>query len=154
LGALSYPFWYWYASAYSGNVGDEFFHAAADILPVLLLATILDVRRTNELEGKQLVPPVAAVFFGELAALNALAFSDGGDMVTNFAAVSSSLVTATFALIIAVMADLSPSDDRPEDGESRMAITSKSEPVMADPAYVPESKPDGTPGKIERDNGQ
>jgi hypothetical protein len=109
LGTLSYPFWYWYADSYPEDIGGEFFHASADILPVLLLATIIDVRRTNELEGKQLVPPIAAVFLGELAALNALAFTDSSQ-VSNFAAVSASLVVATFALVIAVMADLSPSE--------------------------------------------
>lgn len=109
LGTLSYPFWYWYADNYGENIGGEFFHASADILPVLLLATIVDVGRTNELEGKQLVPPIAAVFLGELAALNALAFTDT-NQVPNFAAVSASLVAATFALVIAVMADLSPSE--------------------------------------------
>jgi len=119
LGALSYPFWYWYASGQ--EIGNEFFHAAADILPVLLLATVIDVRRTNELSGKQLVPPIAAVFLGELAALNGLAFYDS-DMTANFAAVSSSLVTSIFALVIAVMADLAPAS-----GDVRKDIRSQSE---------------------------
>jgi hypothetical protein len=105
LGAVSYAFWYWYEIGY--EIGGEFFHAAADVLPVLLLATILDVRRTNDLEGKQLVLPIAVVFLGEITALDYLAFpSDvqpGG-----YALVSSSLVTATVALVLAVMADIAP----------------------------------------------
>jgi len=143
LGALSYPFWYLYASAYQGDIGGEFFHAAADILPILLLATVIDVRRTNELSGKQLVPPIAAVFFGELAALNALAFTDSS-MVANFAAVSSSLVTATFALIIAVMADVSQTNESPERNESRPAEAREIEPMTTNSASAPEATPAGT----------
>jgi hypothetical protein len=107
LGALTYIFWYWYAI---GNTpGDTFFHAAADVLPIILLATVVDVRRTKDLEGKQLVLPIAAVFLGELAALNVLAFGDAGP--EDFAAVASSFVTAIVALVLAVMADLASSDE-------------------------------------------
>ena len=102
LGAASYKYWSWYAH---GDVpGEEFFHAAAEVLPVLLLAAIIDVRRTRYLESKQLVLPIAAVFLGELAALNVLAFGNAGS--GDFAAVSSSLVVAIVALILAVMADV------------------------------------------------
>jgi hypothetical protein len=151
LGALSYPFWYWYANGYGSGyanlgIGNEFFHAAADTLPVLLLATVIDVRRTNELEGKQLVPPIAAVFFGELAALNALAFTEG-DMIANFAVVSSSLVTATFALIIAVMADLSPSDEGSDARESQLPKAQENETIVANPAAPePRSEPTSATG--------
>ena len=113
LGALSYIFWYRYAIGY--EIGGEFFHAAADVLPVILLATVIDVRRTNDLEGKQLVLPIAVVFLGELAALDALAFP--GDVTPAFfAVVASSLVTATIALVLAVMADVASSagDERKE----------------------------------------
>jgi hypothetical protein len=145
LGSLSYPFWYWYASGYSNEIGSEFFHAAADILPVLLLATVLDVRRTNELEGKQLIPPIAAVFFGELAALNALAFANGGT-VDNFAVVSASLVTATLALVIAVMADLSPSEERhPQESGSQMRKTFDPEQVTTHTGSTREPRQNGSP---------
>jgi hypothetical protein len=108
LGTLSYIFWYWYANG--GPVaGDNFFHAAAEVLPVLLLATIVDIRRTSYLEGKQLVLPIAAVFLGELAALNVLAF--GNARPADFAAVASSFVVAIVALVLAVMADLAPADE-------------------------------------------
>jgi hypothetical protein len=113
LGAASYAFWYWYGAGY--EIGGDFFHAAADVLPVLLLATVIDVRRTNDLEGKQLVLPIAAVFLGEVAALNSLAFPDDTGP-SGFAVVSSSLVTAVVALVLAVMADIAPApaDERRE----------------------------------------
>jgi hypothetical protein len=117
LGAASYPFLYGYAI---GEVPkDNFFHAAAEVLPVLLLATVVDVRRTNDLEGKELVLPIAAVFLGELAALNALAFGNAGP--GDFAAVASSFVTVIVALVLAVMADIAPHTD----DEHKMVKTAK-----------------------------
>lgn len=104
LGSLSYIFWYWYAAG--SEVDTAFFHVAGDVLPVFLLATIVDARRTNELEGKQLVLPIAAVIIGEFSALNSLAFPTG-DLASQYAVVSSSLVTAIVALLLAVMADIS-----------------------------------------------
>jgi hypothetical protein len=91
------------------------------VLPVLLLATIVDVRRTNDLEGKQLVLPIAAVFLGELAALNVLAFGDAGP--ADFAAVASSFVVAIVALVLAVMADLAPAGDERETVKAAEAET-------------------------------
>ncbi len=105
LGALSYGFWYWYATGQDSPEA-EFFHAAADVLPVLLLAAVVDVRRTKELQSKQLVLPIIAVFLGETSALNALAFGNAGP--SDFAAVASSLVSTIVALVLAVMADLAP----------------------------------------------
>jgi hypothetical protein len=107
MGALSYGYWYWYARVMGGVPDANFFHAAAEVLPVLLLATVVDVRRTKDLEGKQLVLPIAAVFLGELSALNALAFGNAG--ASDFAAVASSFVTSIVALVLAVIADLAPS---------------------------------------------
>jgi hypothetical protein len=134
LGALSYIFWYWYATG--SSIGETFFHAAADVLPVLLLATVIDIRRTNDLEGKQLVLPIAAVFLGELTALNALAFPDNV-VPADFAAVASSLVTATIALVLAVMADVTSSAGhehkeierlRPADvAEANASVTAQTE---------------------------
>ena len=103
LGSASYIFWYWYAAG--SEVDTAFFHVAGDVLPVFLLATIVDARRTNELEGKQLVLPIAAVIIGEFSALDTLAFPTG-DLASQFAVVSSSLVTAIVALLLAVMADI------------------------------------------------
>jgi hypothetical protein len=118
LGMLSYIFWYWYATGYT--IGGEFFSAAAGVLPILLLTAVVDVRRTKDLEGKQLVLPIAAVFLGELAALDALAFpndpSDAGPAA--FAAVASSLVAAVVALVLAVMANVATPANERKEGET------------------------------------
>jgi hypothetical protein len=121
LGALSYGFWYWYASQLGGAPGSDFFHAAADVLPVLLLAAVVDVRRAKELQSKQLVLPIIAVFLGEISALNALAFGDAGS--SDFAAVASSLVSSIVALVLAVMADLAPSAGQDTQTVQRPAPT-------------------------------
>jgi hypothetical protein len=85
------------------------------VLPVLLLAAVVDVRRSQTLESKGLVLPIIAVFLGEVAALNSLAFGNSGP--EDFAAVASSLVSTTFALLLAVMADFTESpDDKKREG--------------------------------------
>jgi hypothetical protein len=109
LGAASYGYWYWYASG-EGIPGTDFFHAAAEVLPVILLAGVVDVRRAVDLKSAQLVLPIVAVFLGEIAALNVLAFNNAG--ANDFAAVASAFVTSIVALILAVMAEPAPSADQ------------------------------------------
>jgi len=77
---------------------------------VLLLAAVTDVRRTRQLKSSQLGLPIVAVFLGDISALNALAFSYAGS--NDFAAVASSLVSPTVALVLAVLPGLSsPEED-------------------------------------------
>ena len=108
LGALSYGYWYWYGNQQKYLPEKEFFLASAEVLPLLLLAAVVDVRRTERLQSKQLVLPVVAVFLGELAALSALAF--GPTRSYSFAAVASSFVSSIVALVLAVMANIAPSE--------------------------------------------
>jgi hypothetical protein len=122
LGALSYGYWYWYGEQQYYLPEKEFFLASAEVLPLLLLAAVVDVRRTERLQSKQLVLPVVAVFVGELAALNALAF--GPSRYYSFAGVASSFVSSIVALVLAVMANIAPPDGNgPETvkGPSRLA---------------------------------
>jgi hypothetical protein len=126
LGAASYYYWYWYASQ-SGVPESDFFHASADVLPILLLASILDVHRSESLESNQLILPIIAVFLGEIAALNALAFGDAG--AADFAAVASSLVTSIFALILAVMADLPEETNNERQDNHVRPVEHSSEPA-------------------------
>lgn len=60
LGAVSYIFWYWYAAGYM--IGGEFFHAAADVLPILLLATVVDVAVPTTLRGSNWCFPLLPFF--------------------------------------------------------------------------------------------
>lgn len=107
VGALSYWYWHWYATGQPIN--ESFFDTAAQILPVLLLAAILDVRRSSTLKSNQLALPIIGVFLGEIAALNESAFTgilNQSSRVDDFAVVASSLVIAIAALVLAVLADL------------------------------------------------
>jgi hypothetical protein len=140
LGALTYPYWYWYANWVNTPPEADFFHAAAEVLPVLLLATVVDVRRTKDLESKQLVLPIAAVFLGEVAALNALAFGNAGP--ADFAAVASSFVTSIVALVLAVMADIAPSADNADETAKSPAYSAQIEADMKDPS--PSNPPSST----------
>lgn len=63
IGALSYWYWHWYATGQL--ISESFFDTAAQILPVFLLAAILDVRRSTTLRSNQLALPIIAVFLGE-----------------------------------------------------------------------------------------
>jgi hypothetical protein len=113
--ALSYPFWYWRSEQMTGGGPDtDFFSVAAQVLPVLLLAAIIDVRRSAYLKSYQLILPIAAVYLGETSALNVLAFfnknSEAPASAGDFATVSASLVCATLALVLAVLADLGEND--------------------------------------------
>jgi len=88
-----------------------------------------------DLEGKQLVLPIAAVFLGELAALNALAFGNAGP--TDFAAVASSFVTSIVALILAVMADLAPSAGDEHEAAKRPSYPARVNAPIATPTEDP-----------------
>jgi hypothetical protein len=73
--------------------------------------------------------PIAAVFLGELAALNVLAFGDAGP--ADFAAVASRFVVAIVALVVAVMADLAPAGDEHETVKPAEAeLTEDSKPAV------------------------
>lgn len=78
LGTISIPFWYWSIKTY-GQPHHEFFGVAAAILPVLILAAVVDVRRSATLKSYQLAMPMLAAFFAEIAALNEVAFGGQQD---------------------------------------------------------------------------
>jgi len=120
LGAISIPYWLWYASSYAPP-SEDFFTTAALILPVILLAAVVDVRRSESLKSYQLAMPILAVFLGELAALNEIAFSSSltakgftPQTSGDFASVAASFVAVIAALILAVLADFPESSTSTE----------------------------------------
>jgi hypothetical protein len=112
LGLLSYPYWHWVAGQYSSLPSQSFFEISAQILPVLLLAAIIDVRQSATLNSYQLVLPIIAAFIGESTALSQIAFQVPSQFayITGFSAVSSSFVIVFLALIFAVLADIKSAD--------------------------------------------
>ena len=76
----------------------------------LLLAAVVDVRRSATLKSYQLALPIMAAIAGEIAALSQVAFGDAGPknvaaLENEFAATTASLVSTSIALLMAVLAD-------------------------------------------------
>jgi hypothetical protein len=113
LGAISCPYWYWYDVFSPPSVpSSSYFETVAQVLPVLLLAVVIDVRRTRTLRSSQLTLPIIAFLIGEINALDAIAFGvgDGDGAGLAFTIVSASLVSTIAALILAVLADMTMPD--------------------------------------------
>jgi hypothetical protein len=115
LGVATYPLLYWTARQVRIVPASQYFEISAQVLPVLLLAAVVDVRRSSYLKSYQLALPIIVVFLGEIAALNILAFGENGQgnhlqaTAADFAVVGASLSSTTAALIFAVLADLQES---------------------------------------------
>jgi hypothetical protein len=106
---------YWTASRLDIEPASQFFEISAQVLPVVLLAAVIDVRRSRYLNSYQLALPIFVVFLGEMAALNILAFGENENgrhlqaSATDFAIVAASLVSTVAALLFAVLADVEES---------------------------------------------
>lgn len=114
LGVATYPLFYWIASQLGIAPASQFFEISAQVLPVILLAAVIDVRRSSNLKSHQLALPIFVVFLGEVAALNILAFGEGGKghlqaAAADFAIVAATLVSTVSALMLAVLADMEES---------------------------------------------
>jgi len=135
LGALTYPYWLWYAG---NSVDVGFFQTAAQVLPVILLAAIVDVRQSSIVRSEQLALPVIAVFLGEIAALNEAAFQNNsyavGRVGADFAVVASSFVVSIVALIMTVLAN--PKEDEPKDDQVRSSERRAASSLADNPAHT------------------
>ena len=117
LGVVTYPLFYWTASQLGIVPASQFFEISAQVLPVLLLAAVIDVRRSNHLKSHQLALPIFVVFLGEVAALNVLAFGENGKghlqaSAADFAIVAATLASTVTALMLAVLADMQETESR------------------------------------------
>jgi hypothetical protein len=70
----------WYAAGHAIN--GNFFATVAQVLPVLLLAALLDTRQRRPLHDHQVVLYVFSVAWGEFASLTALAFDKTTDKLS------------------------------------------------------------------------
>lgn len=155
LGAVSWPYWYWWGTFYPPIIPNTaFFETAAQVLPVLLLAAVIDVRRSTTLRSSQLTLPIIVVFLGEINALNATAFEVGTAPTSDFASVAASLTSTFIALILAVLADIaSPDDDNAKTQKSPLppdrAFTIPTAAQKNDPPDP--VSPGGAAGQSQRD---
>lgn len=128
LGAISWPYWSWYGTWHPQILaGADFYATAAQVLPVLLLAAVIDVRRSGTLKTSQLVLPVVVVFLGEIDALGVLAFPHT-NATSEFASVAASFTSTIIALLLAVLADIATPD---ENSRGATRSTRKSKIVAA-----------------------
>ena len=88
--------------ALSGGSSESFFEISAQVIPVFMLATIIDVRQTEGLNSHQLILPLLVMLTGELEALDSVAF---GGSVNSFQLICGALVTSVSALIMGILAN-------------------------------------------------
>lgn len=106
-GAVTLPFWWeyrrvYFASAAQGGTQDEFFATIAAVLPILLLATTVDLRQSRAVETYQIAFFVMSVAFGEFACLFSLSYDFRQPY--QFGIASSSMVAAFVGLAICLFA--------------------------------------------------
>jgi hypothetical protein len=86
----------------------------AQVLPVLLLAAVVDVRRARALKSSQLLLPIFVFLLGEVNSLNIIAFSRNHGTTWDYASVMACFIATTSALVLAVLADIAtPRSDEP-----------------------------------------
>jgi hypothetical protein len=118
LGLATYPYWLWVSSPV--EIDSSFFQVSAQVLPILVLAAVVDIRRSTRLESHQLAFPLIAMIIGEIAALSVSAgVSDAN--ASSFATVSAAFVAGVTAVVLALLADAipAPPDDADPGGGMR-----------------------------------
>lgn len=101
LGFISVAFFGWFAETVSLNPPGEFFEAAAQVLPLLMLTTVVDVRRSDQLEARDLLLTLLVLMLGEVAALLGIVYQDRfifvyvcASLTAGFAALALSIAAA------------------------------------------------------------
>lgn len=106
LGAASYEFWYWYPSNVQKNLlSIDFFSVSAEVLPLLMLAAVIDLHGNQRLNAYKIALPILAVVVGEIAALSVCAGTDPPNR-TNFALVCTAFVVAVTTLLLLLLSDI------------------------------------------------
>lgn len=106
MAVLTGPLWYLYASRYadfrtSNATQVDFFSTAAQVLPILLLATLVEFRGDRGVPPGQKAAYVFVIAFGEITCLFHLAFT--ADTTIGFSLVSASLVGGLVGTLLSVL---------------------------------------------------
>jgi hypothetical protein len=111
VACITFPLWYWTAS-HMTSIRGAFFEVGAQVIPVILLATTLEVRLSRTLETSDLAVTIAILLGGEILALYGAAIGDvshvGFTAAWRYAVVSAALSSGFFTLIMGVIADYDP----------------------------------------------
>jgi hypothetical protein len=97
------PFLGWYGQHFS-PASSEFFTTVAQVLPVLFLAAVVDLRNNRKFAHSQILLYISVIFLGELTCLSEIAF-EARDLYfsLDFGIVSASILGAFAGLAIALL---------------------------------------------------
>jgi len=144
-GAITFPIWFSFASRID-EVQGSFFEVSAQIVPVLLLAITIDVRRSRSLESHELVLTIVILIIGEAVALYHAA---GAEWDTGgYAVVSTSLTTGFIALVMALISDYAAPTGKGRQKHKRMRPADQSATEPSTSLNKPDTR---TPGPAEED---
>jgi hypothetical protein len=107
---VSYFFWRWYAGSRDAEPASDFYTTTAQILPVLLLAALIDARQTRNANRWQAASYFAVIGIGEFEALLASAFDVRVRSAITFAQVAAAVTGAMAGLMCALLTR----EERPE----------------------------------------
>ena len=122
VGLASFPFWYWFAISAKEEIQGPFFEVSAQVIPVLLLAIMIDVRPSDKLQTSDLTITIVGLIVGESVALRGAA-SGGGDAF-QYATICTMLTLGFFALIVAVIVESPPSAKEADKTIAKGALNS------------------------------
>src|SRR5215211_615906 len=98
---INVPYWYWYHHVRDVGVVSDFYSVVAQVIPVLVLATLVDLGH-RDADDSQVLIVVFFAAFGELSSLFALAYSRDTSVLFSFVCSALIGVLASFALSVLV----------------------------------------------------
>jgi hypothetical protein len=126
-GIISYPIWLSFALDI-GEIERGFYEVTAQVIPVLLLAITIELRRSRHLESEDLVVTVTLLLLGEVVALFNAAGARTGSL--GYASVSAALTVGFVALVMGLIADYEPTRSRSERTRN-LEILGSAEPATS-----------------------
>jgi hypothetical protein len=103
---VSWPYWWFYAKVsrdeYFESLSSDFFTTAAQVLPVLALATVVDLRGASHVRRSQPAIYVLVIALGELSSIYATAFEHGRS-ATTFGLTCGALLGGFVGLLLAIL---------------------------------------------------
>lgn len=110
---VTYFYWHWYATVRVTEPSSDFYATVAQILPVFLLAALIDARQTRHANRWQAASYFAVIGIGEYEALLASAF--GVHTPVTFAQVAAAVNGAIVGLLCALLAREEGAAQKPSD---------------------------------------
>jgi len=133
--AMTLPYWWWFSWTLDAPLHSEFYSTVAQILPIILLAVLIDLRRAHSSTLVDVAIYLAIIALGEFWCLFSLAYNvSNSTMVFSF--VGASLLAAFSGLAVTVLessyrdrVDTSPTTSSGEGNAPRPpAQTAKKQP--------------------------